>query len=131
MPFDCPTVEARRRQVAKHLNSESQPNRSLRIPSERWRFSIRGRVQGVGYRAACCRRAQELGLAGWVRNCSDGSVEVQAEGNEHRLTELRVWCECGPPGARIDSIHGSRVATTGADWFEIRPDHFQGHALTR
>ena len=97
MPFDCPTVEARRRQVAKRLNSESQPNRSLRIPSERWRFSIRGRVQGVGYRAACCRRAQELGLAGWVRNCSDGSVEVQAEGNEHRLTELRVWCECGPP----------------------------------
>ena len=131
MPFDCPTVEARRRQVAKRLNSPNQPNRSLRIPSERWRFSIRGRVQGVGYRAACCRRAQELGLAGWVRNCSDGSVEVQAEGNEHRLTELRVWCECGPPGARIDSIHGSRVATTGADWFEIRPDHFQGHALTR
>lgn len=131
MPFDCPTVEARRRQVAKRLNSESQPNRSLRIPSERWRFSIRGRVQGVGYRAACCRRAQELGLAGWVRNCSDGSVEVQAEGDEHRLTELRVWCECGPPGARVDSIHGSRVATTGADWFEIRPDHFQGHALTR
>ena len=131
MPFDCPTVEARRRQVAKRLNSESQPNRSLRIPAERWRLSIRGRVQGVGYRAACCRRAQELGLAGWVRNCSDGSVEVQAEGNEHRLTELRVWCECGPPGARIDSIHGSRVATTGADWFEIRPDHFQGHALTR
>jgi len=131
MPFDCPTVEARRRQVAKSLNSESQPNRSLRIPSERWRFSIRGRVQGVGYRAACCRRAQELGLAGWVRNCSDGSVEVQAEGNEHRLTELRVWCECGPPGARIDSIHGSRVATTGADWFEVRPDYFQGGALTR
>ena len=43
---------ARRRQVARRLNSESQPNRSLRIPAERWRFSIRGRVQGVGYRAA-------------------------------------------------------------------------------
>ena len=37
-----------------------------------------------------------MGLAGWVRNCSDGSVEVQAEGNEQRLTELRVWCESGP-----------------------------------
>ena len=102
MPFDSPTVDARRRQVARRLNSESQPNRSLRIPSERWRFAIRGRVQGVGYRAAC-RRAQELGLAGWVRNCSDGSVEVQAEGNEHRLTELRIWCECSPRSGLIRS----------------------------
>ena len=130
MPFDCPTVESRRRQVAKRLTSDSQPNRSLRIPPERWRLRIRGLVQGVGYRASCCRRAQELGLAGWVRNCSDGSVEVQAEGNEQRLTELRVWCESGPPGARVDSIDGSRVASTGADWFEVRPDYFQGQALT-
>jgi len=131
MPFDCPTVETRRRQIASRLSREIPSNRSLRIPAERWRLAIRGLVQGVGYRAACCRRAQELGLAGWVRNCSDGSVEVQAEGSEQRLTELRVWCESGPPGARVDSIHGSRMATTGADWFEIRPDHFQGQALTR
>ena len=131
MPFDSPTVDARRRQVAKRLERDGQPNRSLRIPAERWRFRIRGLVQGVGYRAGCCRRAQELGLAGWVRNCSDGSVEVQAEGDEQRLTEFRVWCEGGPPGARVDSVDGSRVATTGADWFEIRPNHFQGGALTR
>ena len=85
MPFDSPTVDARRRQVAKRLERDSQPNRSLRIPAERWRFRIRGLVQGVGYRAGCCRRAQELGLAGWVRNCSDGSVEVQAEGDEQRV----------------------------------------------
>ncbi|CAK27659.1 MAG: acylphosphatase [Synechococcus sp. MED-G67] len=117
--------------MAKRLERDGQPNRSLRIPAERWRFRIRGLVQGVGYRAGCCRRAQELGLAGWVRNCSDGSVEVQAEGDEQRLTELRVWCEGGPPGARVDSVDGSRVATTGADWFEIRPNHFQGGALTR
>ena len=101
MPFDCPTVEARRRQVAKRLNSESQPNRSLRIPAERWRFSIRGRVQGVGYRAACCRRAQELGLAGWVRNCSDGSVEVQAEANAARPEQGLIQSTAAalpPPG---------------------------------
>jgi len=131
MPFDCPSVESRRRQIANRLNPDSQPNRSLRIPAERWRLRIRGLVQNVGFRASCCRRAQELGLAGWVRNCSDGSVEVQAEGSEQHLTELRVWCESGPLKARVDSIDGSRVATTGADWFEIRPDHFQGKALTR
>ena len=131
MPFDCPSVESRRRQIANRLNPDSQPNRSLRIPAERWRLRIRGLVQNVGFRASCCRRAQELGLAGWVRNCSDGSVEVQAEGSEQHLTELRVWCESGPLKACVDSIDGSRVATTGADWFEIRPDHFQGKALTR
>lgn len=82
---------------------------------------MRGKVQGVGYRQACRRRATELGLAGWVRNRDDGSVEVQAEGPEQSLTELRVWCEQGPPAARVASVLTSRMATTGADWFEIRP----------
>jgi len=66
--------------------------------------------------------AHDLGLSGWVRNCSDGSVEVQAEGSEQQVIALRVWCEKGPPGARVASLLASRVAATGADWFEIRPD---------
>ena len=118
-------AESNDRRFVNRRQARSQPF------VERWQLIIHGRVQGVGFRGTCSRRALDLGLRGWVRNCRDGSVEVQAEGNEHRLTELRIWCECGPPGARVDSIHGSRVATTGADWFEIRPDHFQGHALTR
>jgi acylphosphatase len=75
----------------------------------------------VGYRAACKRRATELGLAGWVRNCADGSVEIQAEGVQQHLAELRVWCEAGPTAARVDSVLTSMLAPTGADWFEIRP----------
>lgn len=56
---------------------------------------VRGRVQGVGYRAGCHRRANELGLSGWVRNLPDGSVEVEAEGAPS--TSLN-WCS----GAKRD-----------------------------
>jgi acylphosphatase len=81
---------------------------------------VRGQVQGVGYRAACCSRCQELGLSGWVRNRPDGSVEVEAEGDPRDLTELRIWCEKGPAHAVVNSVASSQVAATGSDWFEIR-----------
>ena len=87
---------------------------------ERWQLIVRGRVQGVGYRAACCQKARELDLNGWVRNQSDGSVQVQAEGASHKLTELRLWCERGPQGAGVHSVSHSQLAPTREDWFEIR-----------
>ena len=81
---------------------------------------VRGQVQGVGYRAACCTRAADLGLSGWVRNRPDGSVEIEAEGCPQELTELRIWCEKGPALAAVNSVASSQVAATGADWFEVR-----------
>ncbi len=89
-------------------------------PAERWRLMVRGRVQGVGYRAGCCRRANELGLSGWVRNLPDGSVEVEAEGLPQHLAELVLWCEKGPLRAQVTGLGSTRVAATGDDWFEIR-----------
>lgn len=89
-------------------------------PCERWRLTLRGQVQGVGYRIACCHRANELGLGGWVRNEGDGSVEVEAEGPPQRLGELRLWCEQGPPAAIVRSVTVIQLAPTGTDWFEIR-----------
>jgi acylphosphatase len=89
--------------------------------SERWRLIVRGQVQGVGYRVACCSRARELGLGGWVRNLEDGSVEVQTEGPSPDLAELRLWCEKGPDAARVSSVHAQEIPPTGSDWFEIRP----------
>jgi len=74
----------------------------------------------VGYRAACCQKARELDLNGWVRNQADGSVEVQAEGPLHKLTELRMWCERGPQGAGVHSVSHSQLAPIREDWFEIR-----------
>jgi acylphosphatase len=94
------------------------PSQQQRI--ERWQLTVRGRVQGVGYRAACCQKARELDLNGWVRNQTDGSVEVQAEGPLHKLTELRMWCERGPQGAGVHSVSHSQLAPIREDWFEIR-----------
>jgi len=83
-------------------------------------LTVRGQVQGVGYRIACCNRAHELGLGGWVRNEADGSVEVEAEGPPQRLGELRLWCERGPTAATVNGVMVTQLSPTGADWFEIR-----------
>jgi acylphosphatase len=65
---------------------------------------IRGRVQGVYYRASMLQEAQKLGLTGWVRNRPDGSVEAVAEGPRSQLEKLISWCWKGPPGAKISRI---------------------------
>lgn len=65
---------------------------------------IRGRVQGVYYRASMLQEAQKLGLTGWVRNRPDGSVEAVAEGPRSQLEKLISWCWKGPPGAKVSRI---------------------------
>ncbi len=65
---------------------------------------IRGRVQGVGYRAAARAEALRLGLAGWVRNRADGSVEALARGPAASLDRFEKWCRHGPPAARVDDV---------------------------
>ena len=123
VPGDSP--EAGRRSRARRAAADErrflQPSEQRpKPPSERWRLSVRGKVQGVGYRAGCVRRASELGLSGWVRNLPDGSVEVEAEGVPLMLSELQLWCEKGPQGAQVSSVASNRVPPTGSDWFEIR-----------
>jgi acylphosphatase len=68
------------------------------------RFVVRGRVQGVGFRWFVEREAHMLGIAGWVRNNSDGSVEVLAVGNRDQLIGLRSRLRQGPRAARVDSV---------------------------
>ena len=65
---------------------------------------IRGRVQGVFFRASVLEKARSLGLVGWVRNRYDGAVECLAEGDDERLLALRSFCESGPPGAFVERI---------------------------
>ena len=67
-------------------------------------MNIRGRVQGVFYRASARHEAERLGLAGWVRNCPDGAVELVAQGPRPLCEELLRYCYEGPPGARVDEI---------------------------
>ncbi len=67
-------------------------------------FRAAGRVQGVGYRAFVLDHARVLGLAGWVRNAEDGSVEGMAEGSPDCLDALRVALGGGPPWARVSAL---------------------------
>ena len=69
-----------------------------------WRLVIRGRVQGVGYRMAMTGVASTLGVAGWVRNRRDGTVEAVVQGDAAQVENVLAWCRRGPPGARVTAI---------------------------
>ena len=75
----------------------------------RARLRVTGLVQGVFYRQSTASEAGRLGLVGSVRNLSDGSVEVVAEGARAAVEGLVAWCRRGPPSAHVD-IGGGRVA---------------------
>lgn len=63
-----------------------------------------GRVQGVCYRASTVDEASDRGLTGWVRNLPDGSVELEAQGEEASVKALLAWCAHGPPLARVAGV---------------------------
>ncbi len=65
---------------------------------------IRGRVQGVGFRYATRRLADQLGVVGWVGNRPDGSVEVWAQGTPSRLAQLLLFLDRGPAGAAVAAV---------------------------
>ncbi len=75
--------------------------------TEARRFLVRGRVQGVGFRWFVEREAHTLGVAGWVRNNSDSSVEILAMGSREQLSALRSRLRQGPRAARVDAVEES------------------------
>ena len=84
----------------------------------RRRVLVSGRVQAVGFRVACARRAEALGLAGRVTNRADGTVEAVFEGSEDAVHSMIEWCRHGPPMARVDhlAVHSEEpTAQTGFD----------------
>ena len=78
-------------------------------PTEARRFVVRGRVQGVGFRWFVEREAHMLGIAGWVRNNHDGSVEVLAQGTREQLAGLHSRLRAGPRAARVDAVEESEA----------------------
>jgi acylphosphatase len=82
------------------------------------RLAISGRVQGVGYRDWAMTRALSLGLTGWVRNRSDGSVEVLIVGDDQAVGAMIDACRRGPSLARVDNVDIEPVD------LDILPDGF-------
>jgi acylphosphatase len=86
------------------------------------RLHIAGRVQGVGFRAFIADEARTRGLAGWVRNRRDGSVETLIAGDGYAIDEMVETCRRGPYGARVENVtmeNASESDLTGASGFEI------------
>src|SRR5205823_3449103 len=83
------------------------------INMERLHALVRGDVQGVGFRYFVQRKAQQLGLRGWVRNNDDGTVELVAEGERAVLEQLKHAVEEGPRMARVDRVDTRWSEATG------------------
>ena len=86
----------------------------------RYRVVVHGFVQGVWFRQSCRRHAVDLGLAGWVRNCADGSVEAVFEGPEEDVAKAVAWCRAGPPAAEVSGIEVTEETPTGSSGFSVR-----------
>lgn len=74
---------------------------------------VRGRVQGVYFRASALREARRLGLTGWIANRPDGSVELVAEGEEDQVKDLLAWSQHGPSTARVEKVDTRWRSYTG------------------
>ena len=86
----------------------------------RVRVEVEGRVQGVWFRQSTSQTADELGVAGWVRNRSDGSVEAAFEGDDTAVAQAVTWARSGPPHALVTELREFAETPEGIVGFEIR-----------
>lgn len=81
---------------------------------------VKGKVQGVFYRASTREKAIGLGLFGWCMNLPNGDVQIHAEGEREALNSLLMWCKVGPPRAIVDSIDFEEVEFQAYSEFNIK-----------
>ena len=87
----------------------------------RLRIFFSGSVQGVGFRFAACEAASECSVTGWVRNLTDGTVEIVAEGSPAAVARMTAWAQRGPRHASVDRVEVETLARSPSlDTFEMR-----------
>ena len=86
----------------------------------RRRVVVRGDVQGVNFREETRKEAEGAGLAGWVRNKDDGSVEAAFEGDADTVDRLVEWCRSGPASADVEDVEVSEEDPQDESGFEVR-----------
>lgn len=80
---------------------------------------VRGMVQGVGFRFYAETEARRLGLAGFVRNQADGTVEIEVEGDAASVWAMLAWLQHGPPSARVEAVDVTTISPNGEAGFRI------------
>lgn len=85
-----------------------------------YNLTIKGRVQGVGFRYSAKNMARALGIKGFVRNLGDGSVYIEAEGEEAVVQDFLNWCKQGPDRARVEYVSVIESSVQGFTDFETR-----------
>src|SRR5918993_493251 len=96
-----------------HRRLASAPRQRHDGSMKRVHVEVSGDVQGVGYRYTLRMIAADAGVAGWVRNRRDGTVEAEIEGTDAQVDEVLAWMAEGPPGSRVDDARVSDAAPTG------------------
>ena len=84
------------------------------------RVVVHGRVQGVFFRDSAQRAAGSRGVRGWVRNCSDGTVEAWFEGPEDGVESMVEWARSGPSRASVERVDVDDVPPEGHEGFDVR-----------
>ncbi|MCB2196795.1 MAG: acylphosphatase [Bacteroidetes bacterium] len=84
------------------------------------KINIYGKVQGVGFRYSTLQKANELGIAGFVKNRVDGSVYIEADGEPDTLKEFIAWCHRGPSRARVDDVKMEDIPYNNYKHFTVK-----------
>jgi acylphosphatase len=84
-----------------------------------YRIHVRGYVQGVGFRWNAAREARQRGITGFVRNLSDGSVYIEAEGPVKELKDFVEWCRKGPDFGSVESVETESLSPANYTEFRI------------
>lgn len=87
---------------------------------KRLKIKISGRVQGVAFRHYAQTRANQTGIKGYVKNMPDGTVEIEAEGEEKALDEFLSWCHRGPDAAKVENVNIQEIPVKDDKSFKIR-----------
>jgi acylphosphatase len=86
----------------------------------RRRVIVAGDVQGVFFRASCQQEAARLGVAGWVANRPDGTVEAVLEGPAEAVEQVVAWCRVGPAHATVEDVEVTEEDVAGETGFDVR-----------
>ena len=92
----------------------------MRSAPVRRRVVVSGRVQGVWFRESMRQVAERHGVAGWVRNAPDGTVQAVLEGSSEAVARIVDWCRIGPPDASVEDVVSTDEPPEGLVSFDVQ-----------